>query len=669
MKKNFTSLNIKEEFTDILERNRITEPTPVQAQSIPVLMAGRDLIAQAQTGTGKTLAFLLPMMDKIDMNDRFVQALVIAPTRELALQITDEAKKLASVKNVNILAAYGGQDVNRQIHKLKGNVQIVIGTPGRLLDHINRGTVSFGKIKMLVLDEADQMLDMGFIRDVEKIIDTTPKNRQTLLCSATMPKAIQALSTKHLRNPHHIAIAGKSLSVDEIKHLAVEISDDKRQEAICSLIDEMDPYMSIIFCRTKRRAHSLNRVLRERGLNSDEIHGDITQGKRERVMQTFRDTRIQFLVATDVAARGLDIDGVTHVFNYDIPRDSESYIHRTGRTGRAGKEGFAITLVTPAERKDFMNIEKDIKLTIDRRTISKDIKENKDNKEIKDKTSEVKSLVPGSAAPARPYSVNSTPGRNDRGNRKFAGDSRSENPYGRSTRRKQGDSYSTEKPITLTSHSAKPDRSVKMVDKRRNYDGKSSYSQATAGAASKDSRPQRSDRPERSFNSDRPQSGARPERSFNSDRPQRSFGSSSAGADRPKRPAGSTRPFSADRPQRSERPERSFNSDRPQSGARPERSFNSDRPQRSFGSSSAGADRPKRPAGSTRPFSADRPQRSERPERSFNSDRPQRAFGTDTTSRTEKSKRPEGSSRPSAKTGYITSKKPERAPRKPKIEE
>ena len=428
MKKGFSSLKISEEFVELLEKNRITDPTPVQSQAIPVLLAGKDLIAQAQTGTGKTLAFLLPIMEKLDLDDKSVQALIISPTRELALQITEEAKKLTAVKKANILAAYGGQDVNRQIHRLKGAVQIVIGTPGRLLDHVTRGTVNLSKVKFLVLDEADQMLDMGFLRDVEKIIGATPKTRQTLLCSATMPKGIQVLSTKHLKNPSNIAIEGKSATVDGVTQLAVETTDEGKQEILLSLIKEFDPFMAIIFCRTKRRAHSLNRVLKERGLVSDELHGDLPQGKRERVMQTFRDTKTQFLVATDVAARGLDVDGVTHVINYDLPHDAEGYIHRIGRTGRAGKEGFAITLLTHLDKQEFARIEKIIGITADRRTRGGEVKGSL----------AAKKSAGNSFKERRPYGANATPGRNDRGGRKFAADGRGTNPFSRSARRKEG---------------------------------------------------------------------------------------------------------------------------------------------------------------------------------------------------------------------------------------
>ena len=427
MSKGFSSLRISGEFVEHLESRRITEPTPVQSQSIPVLLAGKDLIAQAQTGTGKTLAFLLPIMQKLDPGDRSVQALIISPTRELALQITDEAKKLTEVKPANILAAYGGQDVNRQIHRLKGAVQIVIGTPGRLLDHVNRGSVNLSKVKFLVLDEADQMLDMGFLRDVEKIIAATPKSRQTLLCSATMPKAIQTLSVKHLKDPSNVKIEGKAATVDAIFQLAVDVADDQKQQTLLELIKEMNPFLALIFCRTKRRAHALCRALKERGLAADELHGDLPQGKRERVMQTFRDMKTQYLVATDVAARGIDVDGITHVFNYDLPHDPEGYVHRIGRTGRAGKDGIAVTLVTRADAQEFARIERFIGVTAARRGedgVKRQVVQKKDASSFEAR---------------RPYAANGTPGRNTRGSRKFAGDSRGSNPYGRAARKRNED--------------------------------------------------------------------------------------------------------------------------------------------------------------------------------------------------------------------------------------
>lgn len=468
MKNKFSALGINEELVQLLEQNRITDPTPVQTQAIPVLLAGKDVIAQAQTGTGKTLAFLLPIMEKINIAERNVQALVIAPTRELALQITEEAKKLSSVKGANILAAYGGQDVERQIRKLRGDIHIVIGTPGRLLDHVKRKTVNFNKIRTLVLDEADQMLDMGFLRDVEQIIKHTSANRQTLLCSATMPGKIQSLSDKYMHAPFEIRIAGKRITIEQITQLAVETTDSGKQDTLFKLIRQQEPFMAIIFCRTKRRAHSLNRAMKEAGFTSDELHGDLPQGKRERVMSMFRETKTQFLVATDVAARGLDVDGITHVFNYDLPRDSESYIHRIGRTGRAGHNGAAITLITAGDRSDFAAIEKNLGLNIERAERDKNARPDE-----RDVTLGKSKMQERSYASKRPYGSNASAGRTDRGSRKFAGESRprfdkekksfgtqkpkssySEPVEGVRKYSKDGKSYSTDYKKTF----AKPDR-------------------------------------------------------------------------------------------------------------------------------------------------------------------------------------------------------------------
>ncbi|TCO77438.1 DEAD/DEAH box helicase [Marinisporobacter balticus] len=365
----FLKLGIGRELENILQKNSIIEPTPIQVQAIPLLLEGKDVIAQAQTGTGKTLAFILPMMENMDVNKPCVQGLIITPTRELAIQITAEARKLMSAKGINILAAYGGQDVEKQVHKLKNGIHMVIATPGRLLDHLRRGSINLGKLSMLVLDEADQMLHMGFLKEVEEIIHQTPKRRQTMCFSATMPKQIRALSTRYMRQPINIQVKSSKITLDEIKQLVIETTDRGKLDALCTVIDEYKPFMAMIFCRTKRRASALNEQLQMRGYNSDELHGDISQAKREKVMKDFKNLRIQFLIATDVAARGIDVEGMTHVFNYDIPQDTESYIHRIGRTGRAGQTGFAITFVAPKDRETLKSIEKGIQMTLKKRKI------------------------------------------------------------------------------------------------------------------------------------------------------------------------------------------------------------------------------------------------------------------------------------------------------------
>ena len=364
MANDFKSIGINEELENLLKKNGITKPTPVQEQAIPLLLKGRDVIAQAYTGTGKTFAFMLPIMQNIDVSKPYIQSLIITPTRELAIQITNEAKNLAILKDVSILAAYGGQDVERQLRKLNNGVHMVIGTPGRILDHLRRGSLDLGHLSTLVLDEADEMLNMGFLADVEDIMYKTPKRRQTMLFSATMPGPLRDLATKYMKDPAQIQIQGENVTLDEIKQVVIETTDRGKLDALCNIIDQQQPFMAIIFCRTKNRVKSLNWDLRTRGYNSEEIHGDLSQSKREQVIKSFRKMEIQLLVATDIAARGLDIEGITHIFNYDIPREGESYIHRIGRTGRAGESGMAFTFVTEKDMDTLRSIEKKIDMNI-----------------------------------------------------------------------------------------------------------------------------------------------------------------------------------------------------------------------------------------------------------------------------------------------------------------
>lgn len=367
---NFLTLGIQPHWNDALRKNGIAEPTPIQEQTIPVVLEGEDVIAQAQTGTGKTLAFILPMLERIDSKAPHIQGLVVAPTRELALQITEEVNKLVSESDdVRVLAVYGGQDVEQQIKKLDGHVHLVIGTPGRLLDHLRRGTIDLSSVSMLVLDEADQMLHIGFLNEVEDIIRQTSANRQTMLFSATMPEEIRTLARTHMKNPRDIKVEGSQIIVKDIKQILIETTDRAKQDALRHMLDLYRPFLAIIFCRTKRRVSKLNEQLKALGYNTDELHGDLSQGKRERVMKRFREAELQFLIATDVAARGLDVEGVTHVFNYDIPEDMESYIHRIGRTGRAGGKGIAVTFATPKDRGYLQMIEKGTKGAIKRKEV------------------------------------------------------------------------------------------------------------------------------------------------------------------------------------------------------------------------------------------------------------------------------------------------------------
>lgn len=364
----FLGLGIRPELNDALRDNGIINPTPVQERAIPLALIGKDIITKAQTGTGKTLAFILPLLEKIDFTSPHIEALIIAPTRELALQITTEIKKLISIVDGNVLAVYGGQDVIAQIKKLKNNTQIVVATPGRLLDHLRRGTIRLSKVSRLILDEADEMLHMGFLPDVEEILKELSPKRQTLLFSATIPKEIASLAKRYTKDAIDISIKTEHVTLDEINQIVVETTDRRKQMALTEQLDKYNPYLSIIFCRTKRRASTLNEALQMQGYNCDELHGDLSQNKRERVIKRFRDAKLHILIATDIAARGLDVEGVTHVFNYDIPHDVESYIHRIGRTGRAGKDGCAITFVAPKDRDYFAKIEKGINKTLKKTT-------------------------------------------------------------------------------------------------------------------------------------------------------------------------------------------------------------------------------------------------------------------------------------------------------------
>ncbi|CQR58732.1 DEAD/DEAH box helicase [Paenibacillus riograndensis] len=369
----FKELGVSELLNGLLQGQGIAKPTPVQEEAIPPLVQGLDVIARAKTGTGKTLAFLLPIMDKIRVEQAYPQALIMAPTRELALQITEEARKLARHTGVKILAVYGGQDVEKQLRKLEGGRHLIIGTPGRLLDHIRRGTLDLGGVKMLVLDEADQMLHMGFLEDVETIITAVPYRRQTMLFSATMPDPIKRLASKYMKEPLDIVIkSGSPIPLENIRQQVVECSDRNKEEALIALIERDRPYLAMIFCRTKRRVSKLNEALQAAGYDCDELHGDLSQSKREAVMKRFREAKLQLLVATDVAARGLDVEGITHVFNYDLPLDADSYIHRIGRTGRAGGKGLAITFASPRERAGLELIEHGISQRLDRRRYEKD---------------------------------------------------------------------------------------------------------------------------------------------------------------------------------------------------------------------------------------------------------------------------------------------------------
>ena len=308
----FKKLGLNDDILSMIKIQGITEPTPVQERSIPLIKKGCDIIAEAQTGTGKTLAFLLPMFDNMSEDIDTIQGLIVTPTRELAIQITEEAKKIDGIKKLNILAAYGGKDIGAQLKKLKGNIHLVIATPGRLLDHLRRGTIKLDKLKTIVLDEADQMLLMGFKNDIENILETTPKNRQTLCFSATMSSDVKKMAYKYMNDPIEVIIKKEEATLKNIKQFLIETTDRKKQEDLCKVMDAHNPFMAIIFCRTKRRVDELEVALYKKGYNCKKLHSDITQSKREKIMRDFKKCDIQYLIATDVAARGLDINGVDH---------------------------------------------------------------------------------------------------------------------------------------------------------------------------------------------------------------------------------------------------------------------------------------------------------------------------------------------------------------------
>lgn len=343
------------------------EPSPIQKEAIPLAMAGKDIIGQAQTGTGKTAAFGIPILEKLTGLTKYPQALIVAPTRELALQVAEELAKIGRHKKVKVAAIYGGQSMDRQIRTLQGGVHIVVGTPGRLLDHLNRGTLKLEQVETLVLDEADEMLDMGFIDDIESIIKKAPEEKQMLLFSATMVNEVRRLAEKYMKQPAFVTVNREQVTVPLIEQIYYETRN--KFESLCRILDAEDTDRLIIFCRTKKGVADLVASLQSRGYAAEGLHGDLSQFQRERAMKRFREGKAEILVATDVAARGIDIENISHVINYDIPQDNESYVHRIGRTGRAGRKGKAITLVEPVEFRQLRSIQLAIKTKITRQPL------------------------------------------------------------------------------------------------------------------------------------------------------------------------------------------------------------------------------------------------------------------------------------------------------------
>lgn len=362
----FFSLGLSRTITDCLAREGITTPTRIQLKAIPAALKGADVIGRSQTGTGKTLAYLLPLIHRIRPDDDGVQALIMTPTRELARQVFDVLRPFAEALELDAVDVIGGRTIENQLRKLKRSPHFIIGTPGRLLDHIRRRAVDLTTVRTVVLDEADQMLAAGFREDIEAIIDETPKKRQVLLFSATMPDAAVRLARKYMKSPAVIDTAPK-VTASTVEQRIYMTTEDHKFKLLLRHLKEMNPYMALVFCNTREEAHQIaDRLAEATDLVVDELHGDMSQGQRNQVIRNFEKARIQVLVASDIAARGLDVEGVTHVFNYGIPRNLEYYVHRIGRTGRAGTKGMSITYATPEDGLLLRRLERSIEETLTR---------------------------------------------------------------------------------------------------------------------------------------------------------------------------------------------------------------------------------------------------------------------------------------------------------------
>lgn len=366
----FSNLGLNEKVLRAIDDMGFEEPSKIQEEVIPVVLEGFDVIGQAQTGTGKTLAFGAPILSKLDKTEGKINTIILTPTRELAIQVNDELNRIAKFSRVKLLPVYGGQPIDRQINALRRGIDIVVGTPGRVLDLIRRNVINLSNIKFLVLDEADEMLDMGFIDDIEEIIKNCNKDRQTMLFSATMPDEIRKLSRKYMADDtKHISIVKSTVTVATVSQFYYEVKQKDRFEALCRIIDVDEPTSAIIFCKTKKGVDELVEALEVRGYDAEGMHGDMSQGQRLSTLRRFKEGNLDFLVATDVAARGIDVENVSHVINYDLPQDTESYVHRIGRTGRANKEGTAYTLVTSREYYTLKQIEKATRSKIRRKEV------------------------------------------------------------------------------------------------------------------------------------------------------------------------------------------------------------------------------------------------------------------------------------------------------------
>jgi len=362
---NFTDLGLSDNTLAAINKKGFEEPTAIQIKTIPVMLRDdTNIIAQAQTGTGKTAAFGLPLIELIDTKLKAVQALILVPTRELAIQVSEEINSLKGKKDLRIVPIYGGQSIDQQLRRLKKGIHIVVGTPGRVIDHLNRKTLKIGEIEHLILDEADEMLNMGFIDDMEEIMEHTNPDKRTLLFSATMPNKIKELAHKYMDGYELLTVKKQQLTTNLTEQIYFEVKASEKFDALCRIIDFEDDFYGLIFCRTKNDVDTVVSHLTDRGYDAEAIHGDISQSQRERTLDKFKKQTVNILIATDVAARGIDVINLSHVINYSLPQDPDSYVHRIGRTGRAGNEGTAITFITPSEYKKLMFIQRVAKTDI-----------------------------------------------------------------------------------------------------------------------------------------------------------------------------------------------------------------------------------------------------------------------------------------------------------------
>lgn len=375
MAKTFQTLGVTAALCDALKKQGIQTATAIQEQTIPTLFKGRDILAQAQTGTGKTYAFLLPALQQIDTANHMEQVLIMAPTRELAKQIADVASVLSPVAGVDVLSLIGGKTIENQLQKLQRHPQMIIGTPGRLLDHCRRHSLDLRGVKKVVVDEADQMLQAGFLEDVDTLIAMTPKSRQVLFFSATIPDKIKGLAKKHMQNPLVLNVReGQTVTLERIEQRIYMVREEQKLPKLCQMLTDMNPYLAIVFCNTKEKTAYLAGELIAKGFNIGELHGDMSQGRRTQVLRDFAKAKTQILVATDIAARGIDIEGITHVFSYDVPHDVDYYVHRIGRTGRAGNDGLSIMFATESDQNWVRRIEHAIEATITKYTANGQVK-------------------------------------------------------------------------------------------------------------------------------------------------------------------------------------------------------------------------------------------------------------------------------------------------------